>query len=526
MARMTSRLRTSFAEIALSRSQEQRYLAYSKIFSEDKEDVIFDDRMKSCLFRYVNNPNHAKADLKGLNELVCEEDGLKFSRSYFNHQKMFEAIEKFSMPNHRSFRYNQNYQGAVEEMCLEFSKAQLNPLHFLTSQDLRDALPKENTNSGFLYLETGKRRKGDNIEETFSTLPEFQQKAKSMGNFGVPILVSKRTQGSAHDEFSGKLKQKGKHKTRLVCMVDLRVIASELSFSKPIQHFLSREVDWYSGGKTPEELRNLVRRDSRAVNHWVSLDFSSFDQTISDWLIEDAFKIIKSGFSQLSTEDEALLDVVRDSFIHKDFLLAEGEVKHVDKGVPSGSMFTQIVDSIVNRLMILTFLRAHSIVFRRLGHVNNSNIMGDDHLLATTDHVDLDDLAGYLASNFGVVMNPSKCVTSDVRGENPWFLSREFRPVGEWRHPNVLLDHLLFPERFRPYDKSPVKPEDIIYCMIQTYPLGMAELISIEKFMKDYNPREREKVLSKEVDGTWLPGSYMFIRDYVLNDRDSVDFAA
>lgn len=520
MTRMIGRssIRTSFAKIALSRSQEQRYLAYTKIFSECDPKRIFDDRMVDCLLKYGRHLDQMKADLKGLNELECEGDDFFFSRSYFDCNKMIEAIEKFSMPNHRSFRYNQNYQWAVKSLCEEFSKADLKSLHFSSSQDVRDALPKETTHSGFLFIETGKKRKGDNIEVVFLTLDKFQKESIVRGNFGVPILVSKRTQGTAHDEFSGKLKAKGKHKTRLVCMVDLRVIVSELMFSNPLQNFMSREIDWYAGGKTPDELRSLVARDRHAVNYWVSLDFSSFDQTISDWLIEDAFKIIKAAFTQLSADDEALLDVIRDSFIHKDFLLAEGEVKHVDKGVPSGSMFTQVVDSIVNRLMILTYLRANS-KFCRLGHVNDSNIMGDDHLLATTDKVDLDDLSGYLRANFGVTMNSDKCVTSEQRGFfTPWFLSREFRPGGEWRHPNVLLDHLAYPERFRPYDKSEVKPEDIIYCMCLTYPLGMAELIDYEKFFKDYNPKERKKVLER-VDGNWLPGSWTFIRDYTLPKR-------
>lgn len=509
MARMVTTIKGSIADIALDRSQAQRYYNYGCGLLEKKDKVWFDDKLKDVIQPFIRPGFPFREKIEDLNGLICS-DGTVFSRSLYDPGKIMEALEEFSVENFKSFRYNRNYQLALEQLRKEFSRAKLKMLSFSNDQDVLDALPKTSTHSGFLYLLNGKKLKGQNLEGSYLESERLASNAKSSGNFGVPILIAHRTQGSAHNEHTGEILDVGKHKTRLVCMVDMRQIVNELKYAKPLQNFISKCIPWYSGGKTPVELRNSIRSDFLSRKFWVSLDFSGFDHSLSDWLLEDAFSVIRAAFNEC---DEELFNIVCDSFIHKDFLLPGGKVKHSDRGVPSGSMFTQIVDSICNRLMLLTYLYAkcpYEVLHSR------SHIMGDDHLLFTDVKIDYSDLSSYLKRNFGVTLNPDKCVDDSLGCKGPWFLSREFRCDGEWRHPNVLLDRMLFPERRRPYFENPdVSPMDVIYCMIQMYPLGMKELIDLSAFYRAYNPSERKKPLSK-VDGAWLPGSYAYVRDYIL----------
>jgi hypothetical protein len=509
---MVSVISTRFAEIALDRSQDRRYQYYSEGLLHSENKGIFDDRIEKAVQPYLLDPTHVAQDLKAVDELDCG-DGETFSRSYYRYDKIVEALDRITEPSVKSFRWNQCYQWALEEVKREFSRANLRMLIFSTDQDVAENLPKTSTHSGLTFLITGEKDKGSNIKGLCQRMLTLEDEARLTGNFGIPILIAHRTQGSAHDEMSGEVLEEGKHKTRMVCIVDLTVIAIELKFAKPLQEYLSRNVGWYSGGKSPAELRARVRKGLSLSKFWYSLDYSSYDQTISDWMIEDAFDVIASAFNFRNEDERNLLKIVCDSFIHKDFLVQGYKTVKADKGVASGSMFTQMVDSIVNRIMILTYLRSKHprVLGGKDGHI--SNIMGDDHQITMVEPLDLHDLSGYLLRNFGIKLNPTKCARWDKHGPDPWYLSRLFKSEGEWRHPNVLYDRMVFPERFRPYDRSVVIPEDIVYMFIQTYPLGMEELMDVKSFMKHYDPKSRKDALDK-VDSTWLPGSYAYMRDY------------
>jgi hypothetical protein len=284
-------------------------------------------------------------------------------------------------------------------------------------------------------------------------------------------------------------------------MVDLMQIILELKYAKPVQKLMSSSF-MYAGGKDPSLISSIISNYRNRNKVWWSIDYSGFDMSISSWLIEDAFAILKKLF--LNVDDEEWNIIVND-FVHKDFIVNEGVV-HSDKGVPSGSMFTQIIDSIVNCVVVTTY-------FNSINSKCDMIAMGDDNLIFSNEKLDLlDDLSSYLNKNFGLSTSAEKSSKGTFR-QYPEFLSRFWRIDGQWRHPYLLISRLLFPERYRDYSGD-IGPEHVIFAFILTYRLGMGELMDVWRFTQDY-PISRDFVANR-VDSKYLPGAATHIREYTM----------
>lgn len=480
---------------SLSAGSKRRLHAYVSQLASDRTKVIYDDRVIKELLKYAYKPDEVKSTLAYLRRLK-DDHGRSFSQSLKEASKLIESVEKFAMKNHPRFRWNRFYKMAKKWLMEQFSYLNLRPLTYCSEEDIREALPKVSTNAGWTYILTGKRTKGENLEGVFSEYSQFEEAAKSKGTFDRPILPAARTQGGgAFEERTGKETGTCKHKTRLVAMIDLLVIIAELRFAKPFQKVF---CSWggYAGGKDNEKIRSNVLDGRAKYEYWTSLDSSAFDQSISDWLIEDAFEIIRSAFKDEGF-DEQLWKVVVHDFIHKSYISPDGRIIHSSRGVPSGSMFTQIVDSIVNLLMIATYLQA--IGQRKWRMI----VMGDDNLVFTDVPLDMDNVATYITKNFGVKINGDKS-SHGSRFVDPEFLSRFWRYSGEWRHPKILISKLAYPERFRNYDKEKVPPYLVLYSYIDSYKSAMSELMDVNRFFDDHpnlNASDLEKVGSNFRNG-------------------------
>jgi hypothetical protein len=248
--------------------------------------------------------------------------------------------------------------------------------------------------------------------------------------------------------------------------------------------------------------------------------------------------VVQSAFKG---SDPRYWEVLANSFIDKKFVLDRPELVESHRGVPSGSMYTQIIDSIANQIMVMTYInhlkyhaeKLHDQLRRdRVGNLIpfdkelryrtlkcDTFIMGDDNLIFTSEHVDINDLANYVTHNFGVTINPDKCLTYEQQS-NPEFLSCEWREEGVYRHPNVLLERLLYPETFRDYASKEFTPEEIIYCYYLSYSLGVRDLIDVNAFLRDH-PKLQKSTLRKIRNLKNLPGSMYYQLVYVLGKSDN-----
>lgn len=477
--------------------QYMRNLAVTRGVGGPNLDVA----LMHLLKEYAINKPALNQQISYLRDLV-DEDGYAFSRNLKIYSTTEEAMERFAATDYTSFRWNLNYRKSLKELKEEFSKLRLTPLSYSSDDEIRDTLPKLDTHSGYYWILSGKKKKGDNMEGIHGIFAQEMKCALDRGSFSRPILIGFRTQASGEYEDDGSQTGKCKHKLRVVSMIDILVIIAELMFARPIQDYLAR-VNYYAGGKSETEISSIITNWRVRFDKFLSIDYSSYDQTISSWLIEDAFEVIKSAFV-LNKEQSVLFDVIVHDFIHKDFILSEG-VLHSDKGVPSGSMFTQIIDSIVNVLVVRTF-------FNSIKAKAEMIVMGDDNAIFTSADIDIEELASYLSKNFGlIVKTDDKSNQGNTKKDDVKFLSRYWRWDGQWRHPNQLISRMLYPERVRNYENE-VGPEHVMFAFFLTYRLGMEQLIDTKRFLHDY-PISKQFIMNN-VDSRYLPGALAYIREY------------
>lgn len=466
---------------------------------------FYDDKAVDVVLKYAHHPSQVLEQLEYLRTLK-DPLGFPFSRNLRIYSTTEDALKRFSEPNHTYYGWNNHFRSAVKRLKKELSfGSNLKPLRYKSDDDIINALPKLNTHSGFTFIESGVKDKGKNLENIFERHQKTEEEAVKLGTFNRPILIGFRTQASGEYDDEGNQTDTCKHKCRVISMVDLYVIISELKFAKPVQDLLSRKQS-YAGGKNEDDIGRIISNWRAKYSAYYSIDYSSFDQTLSNWLIREAFEVIRYLFANNLTDYEnQLLDVIIHDFINKVFVCYEGDVVS-HKGVPSGSMWTQIVDSVCNLLMIYTY-------FDYLGIDSDCIVMGDDNLMFTRENYSPDfmtNLASYLYKLFGVVINAEKSSGGTVDSD-PEFLSRYWTKYGRWRHPNSLLSRIAYPERYRNYS-SEVTPQHVILAFCLSYNCGMNELINVKEFRRE-NPISSAQLFQK-VDSRYLPGVMAYIREY------------
>lgn len=389
-------------------------------------------------------------------------------------------LEAYCRGHAAPFTWNRNYQRAVAEvMRITAPRKPLAPISLRTDREIKDALPREDTHAGISYLETGLRRKGEYLEGIAERLETEQDQALKMGTFEKPLIIGERYQCSGGYAESGEEMETVKYKTRTIHMYDVYMALTELGFSKPAQRHLGYQ-DLYAGGKKPNDLWQIIYKYRHTHEFWMSVDYSKYDQTLPGWLIEGGFRVVRSWFGKFDCRTEGLWNLVVNDFIHKGFVGPCGDILYSDDGVPSGSMFTQIIDTLCNLIMLQTF--AYSQGWEK---PLRCNICGDDNLIFHDGWFKIEDYASYLKHNFGVECHPDKCAQGTWK-QHPEYLSRFWTNTNIYRNPNVLLSKMMYPERFRDYVKNKdLSAELIFYSYFLAYPGGMKEAFDMDSFLRD-----------------------------------------
>lgn len=166
------------------------------------------------------------------------------------------------------------------------------------------------------------------------------------------------------------------NKPRLVWVYPIDVTTLEGIFMVPLQRACSGlpslgwTFRWLDNGSG---YRDMMQALTKGVS-MLEVDFSGFDASIEAPLIRAAFRIIKSLFDLDATHRHLFLQL-QDYFINTPLITWRGVVQK-RRGVPSGSYFTQLVDSIVNIIGIYYLQERVPDHFK----VDWFSVLGDDSL--------------------------------------------------------------------------------------------------------------------------------------------------
>jgi hypothetical protein len=156
-------------------------------------------------------------------------------------------------------------------------------------------------------------------------------------------------------------------KTRTVWGYPIADILNEYRFYRPLLNF-QRSLEWRSAINSPElvDLRidKIIKESINSGRKLVSVDFKAYDASLKSTLQRASFGYIKSLFQPVFSDE---IDYIAKRFNTIGLITPSGFMDG-SHGVPSGSAFTNEVDSI-----------AHFLCARALGvEVRNMDIQGDD----------------------------------------------------------------------------------------------------------------------------------------------------
>nr|UGZ04791.1 RNA-dependent RNA polymerase [Saccharomyces cerevisiae cryspovirus 1] len=225
---------------------------------------------------------------------------------------------------------------AFEKVLDLFQSHYSEPLNTVTIEEAIQLLPSD-TSAGAPYLPGVKKGEVRNHLKAMSRYAWRNLESKGFLPVTPAIAAARRT-----------IRAKGTNKPRLVFAYPgyLNIIETQFTaaFSENAPPFLGWSVNWLDYGTTYDD---LVRR-IYSGRVWMNLDFSSFDSTVSAYLIRIAFQVVEE-LMDLSDLEKSMLDELMTYFIHTP-LSYYNSVEYKHRGIPSGSGFTQLIGSIVNML--------------------------------------------------------------------------------------------------------------------------------------------------------------------------------
>jgi hypothetical protein len=271
-----------------------------------------------------------------------------------------------------------------------------------------------------------------------SGYPEFSRKAEV-----YPQAIAEARQ-VMRGKFPGPVatfhRGKNEEQARPVFAFPFHMHLLEGRFFYPLQRELVRHHNPYVGGKAYPVLAGMLNEIRWKSRYIMEIDYSGFDGSVSARLIHAAFDVLKQSLD-LTAEDDALWMKLVRYFITSPILLPDCKVvKGRRHGIPSGSMFTQLIGSIVNALAIEYGKVVLNVETSRYG------VMGDDSIIGCNYRAPkLKDWAAVMLE-LGLTVSTAKSRVIKA-SESPYFLGHNWHMMRMSRDVSETIVKLLTPER-------------------------------------------------------------------------------
>jgi len=184
------------------------------------------------------------------------------------------------------------------------------------------------------------------------------------------------------------------------------IILEGLAAQPMIEQFVNKNSFIHIGG---DPLVTVAERISQLNDKYTWLytyDWSQFDATCSRFEIRLAFDVIKKVTTFPNKESENVFDLMRELFIYKKVVGPDGNIYSCNKGVPSGSFWTNLVDSIINYFRIQYLWR---IITGK--SMESLDTHGDDGVGGSNTYVSTEQLSEE-AQKYGWKLNPDKSIVT------------------------------------------------------------------------------------------------------------------
>lgn len=385
--------------INMGRFRRAALRQYMGVFNTGSEQELFDE--------YVGE--------------ILERQGITYPhdpRSVYDPAQLYEALELYSPLYNKRVAWDQHLRHGFNVALSIFGrrgealKALREPTDLINSVKL-------DKNSGLPFLV----KKKQVIQYGLDRLSQVIRGTKAAN----PCVAFKRTQAG--------------NKTRLVWGYPIEMTFCEAQFARPlIDKFLCLETPM-AFGIPKAYLGPRISLDivDQGVVH--CLDYSKFDQTVPSLLIFKAFDILKTWFESEDTDQLGWDKMVR-YFVYTPIVMPDGCLyTGKDHGIPSGSYFTQLIDSIVNVMVIFAALHEMRVDLPR----RRLLVLGDDSIFSVSKEINLDLLRETL-NKFNIRLNIEKCFIGEAH-----FLGVYWRKAMPRLELHKLAAKATQPETFRKY---------------------------------------------------------------------------
>lgn len=379
-------------------------------------------RATAAFFKQIWSPQETIIEVGGLDE-VLPLDPVLDNKSIFHSDVLFGKLEKYYAPFSFS-PVHDSYQYAHAMTKQAFRLPRLVCPVVLKAEV--QTLLKHDKNSGSPMFV----KKADAYDEDWELSKEIVA-----GRSPPPCVAFHRSQHGP----SGP-------KTRLVWGYPQSMTILEAKYAAP----LIRSVATYLTDTVPYHSRkiglsaNLTKFENRPFKY--GFDYSGYDASVPRDLIDMAFDILKSNMAQV---DEEEWEAITRYFKWTTIVMPDMNVYRKQRGIPSGSYFTQLVGSVVNYFaQMYAFHRAGSYLDPRL-----LMVLGDDSLVAPSKWVPVNKIASLL-TELNLTVNTEKSTV--MRDEDALEFLGHFWPLGlPEREAAELLKRIRFPERWSSLKQKP-----------------------------------------------------------------------
>nr|BAA34783.1 RNA-dependent RNA polymerase [Pyrus pyrifolia] len=362
-----------------------------------------------------------------------------WSRSYYNTERHMEALLNYGTRNIPVDNVDYNlYQG-----CIDTVKNGLRSLPRVKAFDVLTELNlvsyKSSTAAGYNYMGAKGPFDGYNHKQAIRRARATVGDVSDNGIEGlrraittaVPDVGYTRTQLTDLTE---------KTKIRNVWGRAFHYILIEGTSADPLIRMFSKTKSFYHIGRDPLDSVPDVLSETAGKARWLyAIDWKQFDATVSRFEINAAFDIIMDLIEFPNYPTYVAFELSRQLFIHKKIAAPDGYIYWSHKGIPSGSYFTSIIGSIINRLRI-------EYLWRKItGHGPLACYTQGDDSLSCDDEFTPPEKFAEIANQIGWVLNPEKTEYSTIPSE-VHFLGRTMLGGLNTREIKRCLRLLIYPE--------------------------------------------------------------------------------